>query len=171
MHPAYGMSRTYLETLASVPFNQWTPEAQENVERARTELDAGHSGLQNAKRRILEYVAVQKISRGTVRGPILCFVGPPGVGDISTIQHVCHLNPSPFRQDLVGTRNGEGPRAEVRSSESGRRPRRSGDPWTSAHLHWSHAGAHYIGSRLLCAQPKLNGGYSRACARLELPIV
>ena len=80
IHPSYGMSRTYLETLASVPFNQLTAEAQDNVDHAREALDAGHFGLQNAKQRILEYVAVQKLSDRSVRGPILCFVGPPGVG-------------------------------------------------------------------------------------------
>eukprot|EP00210_Caulerpa_lentillifera_P005658 g5411.t1 len=83
MHPSYSMTRAYLETLSNVPFNQFTPDAQEDIHHASIALDSGHFGLANAKRRILQYVAVQKLKKCSIRGPILCFVGPPGVGKTS----------------------------------------------------------------------------------------
>jgi ATP-dependent Lon protease len=77
----YGVVRTYLEFVASLP---WDKRSEDNIdiERARAILDADHFGLERVKNRILDYLAVVKLRRD-VRGPILCLIGPPGVGKTS----------------------------------------------------------------------------------------
>ncbi|MFW6031570.1 MAG: endopeptidase La [Myxococcota bacterium] len=77
----YHLARTYVEWLTDVPWRKMTPDRL-NVTDARRVLDEDHHGLERVKRRILEFLAVRKL-RGDVRGPILCFVGPPGVGKTS----------------------------------------------------------------------------------------
>jgi ATP-dependent Lon protease len=77
----YSMVRTYLEWLVSLPWNKLDDESID-IARARDILDQDHHGLEKVKKRILEYLAVRKLNpRG--RSPILCFVGPPGVGKTS----------------------------------------------------------------------------------------
>lgn len=61
-----------------------------NLKIARTTLDADHFGLDEIKKRILEFIAVGKL-RGTVAGKIICFVGPPGVGNMSTVAERIHI--------------------------------------------------------------------------------
>ncbi|MGE0000511.1 MAG: endopeptidase La [Fimbriimonadaceae bacterium] len=81
--PEYSVARTYVETMASLP---WSVSTADNLdlEHARTVLDDDHSGLIKIKDRIIEFLAVRKVkSEGTVRQPILCFYGPPGVGKTS----------------------------------------------------------------------------------------
>jgi ATP-dependent Lon protease len=77
----YQVARNYVEWLTDVPWRKLTPDRL-NVADARRVLDEDHHGLDRPKRRILEFLAVRKL-RGDVRGPILCFVGPPGVGKTS----------------------------------------------------------------------------------------
>jgi ATP-dependent Lon protease len=84
MSPAsaeYTVSKTYLDWLVSLPWNK-TADSPIDIERAREVLDRDHYGLQKIKARILEYLAVLKL-RPEGKAPILCFVGPPGVGKTS----------------------------------------------------------------------------------------
>jgi len=82
----YTVARTYLDWLIALP---WTSRTEEVVDLARAKdvLDADHSGLDRIKDRILEYLAVRKL-RPKVRGPILCFAGPPGVGKTSLARSI-----------------------------------------------------------------------------------
>lgn len=77
----YSMTRTYLDWLVSLPWNKLDTESID-IARARAVLDEDHYGLAKIKKRILEYLAVRKLNPEG-RSPILCFVGPPGVGKTS----------------------------------------------------------------------------------------
>jgi ATP-dependent Lon protease len=79
--PEHSMVRTYLEWLVDLPWSSVTDDNWDLL-HARTVLDAEHYGLDKIKDRILEYLAVRKLRQDS-RGPILCFVGPPGVGKTS----------------------------------------------------------------------------------------
>jgi ATP-dependent Lon protease len=82
----YSMTRTYLEWLLAMPWAKIDPE-QVDIEQARRILDEDHYGLAKIKRRILEFLAVRKLNPEG-RSPILCFVGPPGVGKTSLGQSI-----------------------------------------------------------------------------------
>ncbi len=84
--PEHGMVRTYLDWLVALPWSKADAE-DIDIERARRVLDEDHYGLEKVKRRILEYLAVRKLNPQG-RSPILCFVGPPGVGKTSLGQSV-----------------------------------------------------------------------------------
>jgi ATP-dependent Lon protease len=77
----YTVARTYLDWLADLP---WNKSSKDNLdlENARAQLDADHYGLEKIKKRIIEYLAVRKL-KADMKGPILCFLGPPGVGKTS----------------------------------------------------------------------------------------
>jgi ATP-dependent Lon protease len=77
----YNVTRTYLEWLADVPWNKTTPDRLD-VEETRRCLNEDHYGLEKIKKRIIEYMAVRKLA-GSKKAPILCFIGPPGVGKTS----------------------------------------------------------------------------------------
>jgi ATP-dependent Lon protease len=77
----YTIIRTWLETVCEVPWNKATPDTVGLVQ-AQQVLDRDHFGLEKVKERILEYLAVRQL-QPTSTGPILCFVGPPGVGKTS----------------------------------------------------------------------------------------
>src|ERR1700710_815915 len=82
----YGMTRTYLEWLIELPWSKLDPE-RIDIAEARRILDEDHYGLEKVKRRILEYLAVRKLNPDG-KSPILCFVGPPGVGKTSLGQSI-----------------------------------------------------------------------------------
>ncbi|WP_405231166.1 endopeptidase La [Lentisalinibacter salinarum] len=105
----HSMIRTYLDWLVSVP---WSKEDEENIDiaRAREILDEDHYGLDKVKRRILEYLAVRKLNP-TGRSPILCFVGPPGVGKTSLGQSIARALGLEFVRASLGGVHDE---AEIR---------------------------------------------------------
>src|SRR6202011_5509774 len=82
----YSMTRTYLDWLLAMPWSKVDPETVD-IEQARSILDQDHYGLEKVKRRILEFLAVRKLNPEG-RSPILCFVGPPGVGKPSLGQSI-----------------------------------------------------------------------------------
>jgi ATP-dependent Lon protease len=82
----YSMTRTYLDWLLAMPWSKVDPETVD-IEQARKILDQDHYGLEKVKRRILEFLAVRKLNPEG-RSPILCFVGPPGVGKTSLGQSI-----------------------------------------------------------------------------------
>jgi ATP-dependent Lon protease len=105
----YPIARTYVEWLAELP---WGTSTQDNLdlERARQTLDEDHYGLDEVKERIIEYLAVLKLKKD-LKGPILLFVGPPGVGKTSLGQSIARaLGRSFVRMSLGGMRD----EAEVR---------------------------------------------------------
>ncbi|HEY3447480.1 MAG TPA: endopeptidase La [Myxococcales bacterium] len=105
----YTVARTYLDWIADLP---WSKKTEDNldIENARATLDADHFGLQKVKKRILEYLAVRKL-KNDMKGPILCLVGPPGVGKTSLGQSVARSIGRKFvRLSLGGVRD----EAEIR---------------------------------------------------------
>ncbi|XP_019446006.1 PREDICTED: lon protease homolog 2, peroxisomal-like isoform X3 [Lupinus angustifolius] len=80
--PGYNSSRVYLELLADLPWQKASEEIELDLRAARERLDSDHYGLVKVKQRIIEYLAVRKL-KPDAKGPVLCFVGPPGVGKTS----------------------------------------------------------------------------------------
>jgi len=105
----YTVSRTYLDWILDLP---WSFSTEDNLDLNRAEkvLDEDHYGLERVKKRVLEYLAVRKLKADS-RGPILCFVGPPGVGKTSLGQSVARTLGRKFvRLSLGGVRD----EAEIR---------------------------------------------------------
>ena len=102
--PEYNVLRTYMDVMTELPWAKST-EDRLDVNLAREVLDADHYDLDKVKRRILEYLAVRKLAPDS-RGPILCFVGPPGVGKTSLGQSIARALGRKFiRMSLGGMRD------------------------------------------------------------------
>ncbi len=107
--PEYVISETYIEWLLDLP---WGKETEDNLDltRARDILNRDHYGLDKVKERIVEYLAVLQMKK-SMKGPILCFVGPPGVGKTSIVKAIADAVDRKFvRMSLGGVRD----EAEIR---------------------------------------------------------
>jgi ATP-dependent Lon protease len=107
--PDFNVLRTYLEYLAEMPWNK-SSEDRLDLGEAERILDNDHYGLEQPKKRILEFLAVRKL-RESLRGPILCFVGPPGVGKTSLGQSIARAMGRKFIRISLGGMRDE---AEIR---------------------------------------------------------
>ena len=96
----YGVIRTYVDWILALPWSE-TTEDNLDLERAREFLDEDHYDLEKVKERILEYLAVSKL-KNDLSGPILCFVGPPGVGKTSLGQSIARTVGRKFVRLSVG---------------------------------------------------------------------
>ncbi|MCD6377894.1 MAG: endopeptidase La [Planctomycetes bacterium] len=102
--PEYSVIRTYLEVMTELPWNKYT-EDNLDIRRAKRILDEDHYNLDKVKKRILEYLAVRRLAPDS-HGPILCFVGPPGVGKTSLGMSIARALGRKFiRMSLGGLRD------------------------------------------------------------------
>ena len=96
----YTVARTYLEWLADIPWHQYT-EDNLDLNNAKQQLDDDHYGLEKVKKRIIEYLAVRKL-KDDMKGPILCFLGPPGVGKTSLGRSIADALGREFHRMALG---------------------------------------------------------------------
>jgi ATP-dependent Lon protease len=106
----YMVSRTYLEWMTSLPWSKSSGSEEIDIAKARTILDEDHYDLEKVKERILDYLAVKKLQPG-MKGPILCFVGPPGVGKTSLGKSIARALGRKFVRIALGGMHDE---AEIR---------------------------------------------------------
>ncbi|KAF7060169.1 hypothetical protein CFC21_066977 [Triticum aestivum] len=103
--PGYSSSRAYLELIADLPWQKVSEERELDLRAAKESLDRDHYGLTKVKQRIIEYLAVRKL-KPDARGPVLCFVGPPGVGKTSLATSIAKaLNRKFIRISLGGVKD------------------------------------------------------------------
>lgn len=98
--PEIGVSRSYVEWILDLPWGKTTADNLD-LKRARRILDEDHDGMDKVKERIIEYLAVSRM-KGTLHGPILCLVGPPGVGKTSIAKSVARALGRKFTQMSLG---------------------------------------------------------------------
>ncbi|MCC0637594.1 MULTISPECIES: endopeptidase La [unclassified Clostridioides] len=109
MSPDVSVSRNYLDTIFSLPWNKETKDKLDIV-KAQAILDEDHYGLEKVKERILEYLAIRTLAK-SLKGPIICLVGPPGTGKTSIVKSIARaLNRKFVRISLGGVRD----EAEIR---------------------------------------------------------
>ena len=96
----YQVARNYVEWLADLPWGRTTADRLDVAEAKRV-LDEDHHGLERIKRRIVEYIAVRRL-KTDIRGPILCFVGPPGVGKTSLARSIARATGRNFTRVALG---------------------------------------------------------------------
>jgi ATP-dependent Lon protease len=106
----YMVSRTYLEWMTSLPWNKTSGTDDINIPKAEEILNEDHYDLEKVKERILDYLAVKKLQPG-MKGPILCFVGPPGVGKTSLGKSIARAMGRKFVRISLGGMHDE---AEIR---------------------------------------------------------
>jgi ATP-dependent Lon protease len=106
----YMVSRTYLEWMTSLPWSKSSGASEIDIPKAHDILDEDHYDLQKVKERILDYLAVKKLQPG-MKGPILCFVGPPGVGKTSLGKSIARALGRKFVRISLGGMHDE---AEIR---------------------------------------------------------
>jgi len=104
--PEIGVSRTWVEWILDLPWGKYTPDNLD-LKRARRILDEDHYGLEKVKERVIEYLAVRRMKEmntrdGALKGPILCFVGPPGVGKTSIVRGIAKAVGRKFVQMSLG---------------------------------------------------------------------
>ena len=108
--PEYAVSRNYVDWFLSIPYGVYTDTVL-NMKKVKSELDSKHFGLDKVKERIMEYVAVLKLTGTERRAPILCLVGPPGVGKTTLVESIAAAMQRNFvRITLGGVRD----EAEIR---------------------------------------------------------
>jgi len=108
--PEYAVSRNYLDWFLNLPYGEYTDTVL-NMKKVKSELDSKHFGLDKVKERIMEYVAVLKLTGTERRAPILCLVGPPGVGKTTLVESIANAMQRNFvRITLGGVRD----EAEIR---------------------------------------------------------
>ena len=106
----YMVSRTYLEWMTSLPWNKTSGTEEIDIAKAKAILDEDHYDLEKVKDRILDFLAVKKLQPG-MKGPILCFVGPPGVGKTSLGKSIARALGRKFHRISLGGMHDE---AEIR---------------------------------------------------------
>ncbi len=106
----YMVSRTYLEWMTSLPWSKSSGSSEIDIPKAHEILDEDHYDLQKVKERILDYLAVKKLQPG-MKGPILCFIGPPGVGKTSLGKSIARSLGRKFVRIALGGMHDE---AEIR---------------------------------------------------------
>jgi ATP-dependent Lon protease len=98
--PELSLTRTYIEWMLDLPWGVYT-EDNENLKDVKKKLDESHYGIEDVKTRIIEYLAVKKMTN-SLRGPIICLVGPPGVGKTSLVSSIAKAINRNFVKVAVG---------------------------------------------------------------------
>jgi ATP-dependent Lon protease len=112
----YQVIRTYLDWVLSLPWGKRSGDKEIDLKKVEDALGERHYGLDEAKDRIVEYLAVQKLKGGDPHGPILCFAGPPGTGKTSLGEVIAKAIGREFYRISVG-----GVRDEARCAATGAR--------------------------------------------------